>query len=96
MQRVAIARALANNPDIMLADEPIWALDSKTSVQIMELIKEIAKDKLVMIVTHNPKLANIYTNRIVEFRNDERNVKKNKKKWICSNWMWNRSNNIRG
>ena len=71
MQRVAIARALANNPDIILADEPTGALDSKTSVQIMELIKEIAKDKLVIMVTHNPELANIYANRIVEFRDGE-------------------------
>ncbi len=71
MQRVAIARALANNPDIILADEPTGALDSKTSVQIMELITEIAKDKLVIMVTHNPELANVYANRIVEFRDGE-------------------------
>ena len=71
MQRVAIARALANDPDIILADEPTGALDSKTSVQIMELITEIAKDKLVIMVTHNPELANIYANRIVEFRDGE-------------------------
>mgnify|MGYP002621879825 CR=1 FL=1 len=71
MQRVAIARALANDPDIILADEPTGALDSKTSVQIMELIKEIAKDKLVIMVTHNPDLANVYANRIVEFRDGE-------------------------
>ena len=71
MQRVAIARALANNPDIILADEPTGALDTKTSTQIMELIKEIAKDKLVIMVTHNPELANIYANRIVEFRDGE-------------------------
>lgn len=68
MQRVAIARALANDPDIILADEPTGALDSKTSVQIMELIKEISKDKLVVMVTHNPELASEYTDRIVEFR----------------------------
>ena len=68
MQRVAIARALANDPEIILADEPTGALDSKTSVQIMELIKEIAKDKLVIMVTHNPDLANEYANRIVEMR----------------------------
>lgn len=68
MQRVAIARALANDPDIILADEPTGALDTKTSIQIMELIKEIAKDKLVIMVTHNPELANEYADRIVEFR----------------------------
>ena len=71
MQRVAIARALANDPEIILADEPTGALDSKTSVQIMELISEIAKDKLVIMVTHNPELANVYSNRIVEFRDGE-------------------------
>ena len=65
MQRVSIARALVNNPDIILADEPTGALDSKTSVQIMELLKEIAEDKLVIMVTHNPELANKYSNRIV-------------------------------
>ena len=68
MQRVAIARALANDPDIILADEPTGALDTKTSVQIMNLIKEIAKDKLVIMVTHNPELARDYADRIVEFR----------------------------
>lgn len=68
MQRVAIARALANDPDIILADEPTGALDSATSEQIMELIKEIAKDKLVVMVTHNPELAAKYTDRTVEFR----------------------------
>ena len=68
MQRVAIARALANDPEIILADEPTGALDSKTSVQIMELIKEIAEDKLVIMVTHNPELAQEYANRIVEFK----------------------------
>ncbi len=71
MQRVAIARALVNNPDIILADEPTGALDSKTSVQIMELIKEIAKDKLVIMVTHNSELAYTYANRIVEFKDGE-------------------------
>ena len=71
MQRVAIARALVNNPDIILADEPTGALDSKTSVQIMDLIKEIAKDKLVIMVTHNPDLANQYANRVIEFRDGE-------------------------
>ena len=66
MQRVAIARALVNNPDILLADEPTGALDSETSVQIMELLKEIAKDKLVIMVTHNPELAEQYSTRIVK------------------------------
>ena len=65
MQRVAIARALVNDPDILLADEPTGALDSETSVQIMELIKEIAKDRLVIMVTHNPDLAEKYSTRIV-------------------------------
>lgn len=65
MQRVAIARALINNPDILLADEPTGALDSETSVQIMELLKEIAKDKLVIMVTHNPELAAQYSTRII-------------------------------
>ncbi len=71
MQRVAIARALANDPDIILADEPTGALDSKTSVQIMELIKEIAKDKLVIMVTHNPDLAHTYANRVIEMKDGE-------------------------
>ena len=66
MQRVAIARALVNNPDILLADEPTGALDSETSVQIMELLKEIAKDKLVIMVTHNPDLAEEYSTRIIK------------------------------
>lgn len=68
MQRVAIARALANNPSIILADEPTGALDSSTSIQIMNLIKEISKDKLVIMVTHNAELANEYANRIIEFK----------------------------
>jgi putative ABC transport system permease protein len=67
MQRVAIARALANDPDIILADEPTGALDTITSRQIMDLIKEISKDKLVIMVTHNPELAHTYANRIIEF-----------------------------
>ncbi|MFV0556870.1 MAG: ATP-binding cassette domain-containing protein [Lactovum sp.] len=66
MQRVAIARALANNPDILLCDEPTGALDSETSIQIMELIKELSNEKLVIMVTHNPELAHEYTNRIIE------------------------------
>ncbi len=65
MQRVAIARALVNNPEILLADEPTGALDSETSVQIMDLLKEIAKDRLVIMVTHNPELAKRYSTRIV-------------------------------
>ncbi len=65
MQRVAIARALINDPDILLADEPTGALDSETSVQIMELLKEISKDKLIIMVTHNPDLAETYANRII-------------------------------
>ncbi|HIZ24345.1 MAG TPA: ABC transporter ATP-binding protein/permease [Candidatus Gallimonas intestinigallinarum] len=68
MQRVAIARALVNNPDILLADEPTGALDSETSVQIMELIKEIAGDRLVIMVTHNPELAYQYASRIVRLK----------------------------
>ena len=65
MQRVAIARALVNNPDILLADEPTGALDTQTSVQIMDLLKEVAKDRLVIMVTHNPELAEQYSTRIV-------------------------------
>jgi ABC-type lipoprotein export system ATPase subunit/ABC-type antimicrobial peptide transport system permease subunit len=68
MQRVAIARALVNNPDILLADEPTGALDSKTSVAIMDLLAEIASDRLVIMVTHNPQLAQDYANRIIELR----------------------------
>ena len=91
MQRVAIARALVNNPDIVLADEPTGALDSKTSEQIMELLKEVAEDRLVIMVTHNAELAEKYSTRIVELRDgqiindtdpveeEERKVKKNTK-----------------
>lgn len=68
MQRVAIARALINDPDILLADEPTGALDSETSVQVMELLKEVAKDRLVVMVTHNPELAEKYATRIVNLR----------------------------
>ena len=65
MQRVAIARALVNNPDIILADEPTGALDTKTSVQVMEILKKISKDKLIIMVTHNPDLAEKYSSRII-------------------------------
>ena len=68
MQRVAIARALVNDPDILLADEPTGALDSETSVQVMELLKEVAKDRLVVMVTHNPELAEQYATRIVNLK----------------------------
>ena len=68
MQRVAIASALIDNPGILLADEPTGALDSETSIQVMELLKEIAKDKLVIMVTHNPELAEQYANRIVRIK----------------------------
>lgn len=68
MQRVALARALVNNPDILLADEPTGALDSETSVQVMDLLKEVAKDRLVVMVTHNPELAKSYANRIVNLK----------------------------
>lgn len=71
MQRVAIARALINNPDILLCDEPTGALDSKTSVQIMDLIKEISKDKLVVMVTHNEEIAKNYSTRIIEMLDGE-------------------------
>ena len=91
MQRVAIARALVNNPDIVLADEPTGALDSKTSEQIMELLKEVAEDRLVIMVTHNAEIAEKYSTRIIELRDgqiindtdpvteEERKVKKNSK-----------------
>ena len=68
MQRVAIARALVNNPEIILADEPTGALDSETSIQVMDLLKEVAKDRLVVMVTHNPELAEEYANRIVRVK----------------------------
>ena len=63
-----IARALVNNPDILLADEPTGALDSDTSVQVMELLKEVAKERLVVMVTHNPELASLYATRTVNLR----------------------------
>ena len=71
MQRVAIARALVNDPDIILMDEPTGALDTKTSVAVLDLIKEISNDKLVVMVTHNQELANDYASRIVEFRDGQ-------------------------
>ena len=71
MQRVAIARSLVNNPEIVLADEPTGALDSKTSVQIMEILKEVSKDKLVIMVTHNEELANKYSTRIIKLFDGE-------------------------
>ena len=71
MQRVAIARALVNDPEIILADEPTGALDSTTSVQIMELLKEISKDKLIIMVTHNPELAETYSSRIIKLLDGE-------------------------
>ena len=80
MQRVAIARALVNDPEILLADEPTGALDSATSVQIMDLLKEIAKDRLVIMVTHNPELAEAYSTRIVRFLDG---VYSN-----CNSWSW--------
>lgn len=71
MQRVAIARALVNNPDIILADEPTGALDTKTSVQVMEILKEISKDHLIIMVTHNPELAEKYATRTVRILDGE-------------------------
>ena len=68
MRRVAIARALVNDPDILLADEPTGALDSETSVQVMDLLREVAKDRLVVMVTHNPELAQEYATRIVKLK----------------------------
>lgn len=93
MQRVAIARALVNNPEIILADEPTGALDSETSIQIMDLLKEVAKEKLVIMVTHNPELAEKYSTRIIKLKDghitddtmpfdgkEEKEVEDNKKK----------------
>lgn len=71
MQRVAIARALVNDPDILLADEPTGALDSETSVQVMEILKNISKDRLIIMVTHNPELAETYASRIVRLKDGE-------------------------
>ena len=71
MQRVAIARALVNNPDIILADEPTGALDTETSIQVMELLKEISKNRLIIMVTHNPELAQAYASRIIRMLDGE-------------------------
>ncbi len=84
MQRVAIARAIVNNPDIVLADEPTGALDSKTSIQVMNILKKISKNRLVIMVTHNDNLANIYSNRIIkildgEITDDSNPIKDNEK-----------------
>ena len=84
MQRVAIARALINDPDIILADEPTGALDSETSKQIMDILKKISKDKLVIMVTHNPELAKEYSSRIIKLKDgkviDDSNPYKEAKK----------------
>ena len=71
MQRVAIARALVNDPDILLADEPTGALDTETSVQVMDLLREVAREKLVVMVTHNPELADRYSTRIIRLLDGE-------------------------
>lgn len=100
MQRVAIARALVNDPDILLADEPTGALDSVTSVQIMDLLKEVAKEKLVIMVTHNPDLANSYSTRIIRlldgkvtddsnpYTNEQIQISKKKKEKKPSMSLW--------
>ena len=90
MQRVAIARALVNDPDILLADEPTGALDSETSIQVMDLLKQVAKEKLVVMVTHNPELAHMYANRIVTLKDgvivsDSHPVSFNKEKPVHKN-----------
>ena len=87
MQRVAIARALVNNPDIILADEPTGALDTKTSVQVMEILKKISKDKLIIMVTHNPELAEKYSSRIIKIldgkiTDDSNPIKENKEEKV--------------
>lgn len=90
MQRVAIARALVNNPDIILADEPTGALDTKTSVQVMEILKKISKDKLIIMVTHNPELAEKYSSRIIKIldgkiTDDSNPIKEEHKEEISNN-----------
>ena len=96
MQRVAIARALVNNPSIVLADEPTGALDTKTSIQVMDLLKEVAKDRLVIMVTHNPELAKDYANRIVNLKdgviiNDTNPYVVNENHFIKSHTISNRA-----
>ncbi len=96
-QRVAIARALVNNPEIILADEPTGALDSKTSVQVMDILKEIAKDRLVIMVTHNPELAEEYSTRIItmkdgEVLNDTNTVKATEKKKLIKEYEKRKEN----
>ena len=80
MQRVAIARAIVNDPEILLADEPTGALDSKTSVQVMEILKEISKDRLIIMVTHNPELAEKYATRTIKLLDGEVTENSYKKK----------------
>ena len=87
MQRVAIARALVNNPEIILADEPTGALDTETSVQVMEILKQVAKDRLVIMVTHNPELANAYSTRIIRMLDgqitSDSNPLNDAERWDC-------------
>ena len=93
MQRVAIARALVNDPDILLADEPTGALDSSTSVQVMDLLREVAKDRLVVMVTHNPELAQQYATRIVNLRDGQ--IQSDSDPFTIEKWMnpvWNLRN----
>ena len=71
MQRVAIARAIVNDPDIILADEPTGALDTETSIQVMDILKEISRDRLIIMVTHNPELAEKYSTRIIRMLDGE-------------------------
>ncbi len=96
-QRVAIARALVNNPEIILADEPTGALDSKTSVQVMDILKEVAKDRLVIMVTHNPELAETYSTRIItmkdgEILNDTNPVNEKEKKKLVKEYEKRKQN----
>ena len=95
MQRVAIARALVNNPDILLADEPTGALDSETSIQIMELLKKIANNKLVIMVTHNPDLAKMYASRIIELKDGKITTDSNPFKMRKNNKENDNINNIK-